>query len=63
MRIKNIINRISITLLLLSNLFILGKTIASEQVPTGQLPENLEPTHKLRVITALTSTPQVGSYC
>ena len=41
---KTITNRLS-ALLLLSSALLTVKVIASEQVPTGQLPENVEPTH------------------
>ena len=42
---KMISNRLSIMLLLFSPVLLAVKVIASEQVPTGQLPENVEPTH------------------
>lgn len=42
---KIVTHRLSILLLLLSPALLAAKATASEQVPTGQLPENVEPTH------------------
>jgi len=42
---KTVTNRLSLMLLLLSPALMAVKATATEQVPTGQLPENVEPTH------------------